>query len=364
MTDHGTIIRVPFSPHLRDRLIARKGVIASLTRKALSFAQLITEHSFASFDNKQTLYEGARHYLSENKVDVIIATGEPFILFTYACKLSQEFGIPWIGDYRDGWSTNYNVNTEGVSGKIQHWAMKRAEKRAIPSAALLTTAAPSLSRDIAPLVHRKAEELPVIYNGYFEEKFKGLDNLPLKKRFSIAHGGTLYLFQRVETFLKGLNLFLEQNPTAEVEVTFYGLNFFPSQIARIKAVAGRAEINFTDKLPHDEMLRELAASHVQLLLATPEKHQIYAKVFDYIATGRPILMVENDNGPLEEILTKRENAAIHSSAEAVAEYLHGVYTNPTLLWVVDTKDDTFTRRNQTRIFAELIVKLLTMPSAT
>ena len=355
---NGTIIRVPFNPNLRDGLIAKSGAFASVLRKVLSLAQLLTEHSFPFLDNKRTLYEGARAYLSENKVDVIIATGEPFILFTYAYNLSKEFGIPWIGDYRDGWSTNYNINAEGISGKIQHWAMERAERSAIPSSVLLTTAAPSLSRDIAPLVHREVEELHVIYNGYFEEKFKGLDSVPLKKKFSIAHGGTLYSFQRVETFLQGLNLFLNQNPTAEVEVTFYGLNFFPSQIARIKAAAGKAKIKFTDKMPHDEILKELASSHIQLLLATPEKHQIYAKVFDYIATGRPILMVENDNGPLEEILTKRENAAIHSSAEAVANYLQESYFNPNKQLTIANTDDTFTRRKQTRRFAELILKAI------
>lgn len=327
-------------------------------RKTLSFAQLLTEHQFAALDNKRTLYEGASQYLSKNKVDCIIATGEPFILFTYAHRLSKKFDTPWIGDYRDGWSTNYNVNAEGVGGKMRHWVMQRAEKSAIPSAVLLTTAAPSLSSDIAPLIQSKAEALPVIYNGYFEEKFEGLENVPLKQKFTIAHGGTLYSFQRVETFLEGLNLFLAKNPTAEVEVIFYGLNFCPAQMARIEAAAQNAQVHFTNKIPHDKMLMELASSHIQLLLATPEKHQIYAKVFDYIATGRPILMVENDNGPLQEILEKRENAAIHSSPEAVAQYLENAYSNPSKQATIANTDDTFTRRNQTRRLAELILKAI------
>lgn len=357
-TANGTIIRVPFNPNLRDGLIPKSGAFTNVLRKVLSLAQLATEHSFSYFDNKRTLYEGARAYLKTNKVDVIIATGEPFILFTYAHKLSAEFGVSWIGDYRDGWSTNYNLNTEGIGGNFQQWTMHRAEKRIVPTAALLTTAAPSLSADIAPLVYRKVEELPVIYNGYFQEKFSQLESVPLKKKFSIAHGGTVYSFQRVETFLNGLNLFLEQNSTAEVEVTFYGLNFYPAQIARIKAAAGNAEVKFTDKMPHDDILKELASSHIQLLLATPEKHQIYAKVFDYIATGRPILMVENDNGPLEEILSKRENAAIHSSAESVANYLKESYFNPSKQQSVVNTDDTFTRRKQTHRFAKLILKAI------
>ena len=356
--DSGTVIRVPFNPNVRDKLIFKTGTLANLARKVLSFAQLISEHRLAHFDNKRTLYEGAREYLQKNKVDVIIATGEPFILFTYANKLSTEFGIPWIGDYRDGWSTNYNLNTAGFGGKFQQWVMKRTEEKVIAKSTLLTTAAPIFSQEMAGLSNRKVEDVPVIYNGYFEEKFSGLENVPLKQKFSIAHAGTLYSFQRVETFLSGLNLFLKQNPSAEVDITFYGLNFYPAQIQRITDAAGSVDVKFTDKLPHDEMLMELASSHVQLLLATPEKHQIYAKVFDYIATGRPILMVENDNGPLEAILKKHQNATILPSAETVADYIKELFFSSDKPSTIVNTDDTFTRRNQTRRFAEVILKAI------
>jgi glycosyltransferase involved in cell wall biosynthesis len=356
--DSGTIIRVPFNPNVRDKLIFKTGMLANSARKVLSLAQLISEHRLAYFDNKRTLYEGAREFLQKNKVDVIIATGEPFILFTYANKLSTEFGIPWIGDYRDGWSTNYNLNTTGIVGKFQQWVMKQAEEKVIAKSILLTTAAPSFSQEIARLSNRKVEAIPVIYNGYFEEKFGNWTNVPLKNKFSIAHAGTLYSFQRVETFLSGLNLFLKQNPSAEVDITFYGLNFYPAQIQRVTDAAGSVDVKFTDKLPHDEMLKELASSHFQLLLATPEKHQVYAKVFDYIATGRPILMVENDNGPLEGILKKYQNATILSSAETVADYIEELFFSSDKQSTIVNTDYTFTRKNQTRRFAEIILKAI------
>ena len=357
-SDYGKVIRAPFYPSLRDKLIVRNDIPSVLLRKTLSVWQLLTEHYIRSSDNKRPILEAACEYLKQNKVDVIIACGEPFVLFRYAAELSREFETPWVGDYRDGWSTNYRWDDARFYGLIQKSVQQKVEKRIVSSAKILTTAAPSFSKRLAKLTGRKPEDIPVIYNGYFEEKFNGLDNIPLKKKFSITHAGTLYYFQRVETFFNGLNLFLEQNPTAEVEVTFYGLNFYPAQIDRIKAAVGNADVTFTDKMPHDEILKELVSSHVQLLLATPEKHQIYAKVFDYIATGRPILMVENDKGPLEEILSERENSAIHSTAEGVANYLKESYFNPSNQQSVVNTDDTFTRRNQTRRFAELILKAI------
>jgi UDP-N-acetylglucosamine:LPS N-acetylglucosamine transferase len=97
---------------------------------------------------------------------------------------------------------------------------------------------------------------------------------------------------------------------------------------------------------------------VQLLLATPEKHQIYAKVFDYMGTGRPILMVENDKGPLEEILKGRKNAAICSSPEEVSEALKRFMNEPDLLKAIRNEDNTFTRRNQARRMAELVLRVI------
>ena len=53
---------------------------------------------------KKELYRAARAYLRHDRVDAIVATGEPFVLFNYATRLSSEFGVPWIADFRDPWS--------------------------------------------------------------------------------------------------------------------------------------------------------------------------------------------------------------------------------------------------------------------
>ena len=354
-SDYGKVIRAPFYPSLRDRLISRIDFPSILLRKTLSVWQLLTEHFLSSSDNKRTILSAAQEYLKKNKVDVIIACGEPFVLFRYAALLSKEFNTPWVGDYRDGWSTNYRWDDAQFYGLIQKSVQQSVEKKVVKTATLLTTAAPIFSERLSDLTGRSVDEIPVVYNGYFEEKFKDIQSVPLKQKFSIAHAGTLYYFQRVETFLNGMNLFLEANPAFEIETTFYGLNFYPEQIERIKKSAGKAKIVFSDKLPHDEMIRQLASSHLQLLLATPEKHQIYAKVFDYIASGRSILMVENDNGPLEKILGMRDNSFICNTAVEVSQFLTTLTTSDTEA-VKPLEDKTFTRRNQTKRFADLVLK--------
>lgn len=357
-TQFGTLIRAPFFPSLRDRLISKTDFPTVLFRKVLSVWQLLTEHYFESSDNKTPIYRAAQAYLEENNVDVIIACGEPFVLFRYASELSKEFGIPWTGDYRDGWSTNYRWDDAKVYGLIQKSVQQRVEKKVTKSAEMLTTAAPSFSERISKLTGRKTAAIPVVYNGYFEDMFEGLDDVCEKETFHVVHAGTLYYFQRVETYLQGLNQFLQKHADAKIETTFFGLNFYPAQIDRIKAASGNAPVKFTDKIPHKKMLEELASSHLQLLVATPEKHQIYGKVFDYLASGRPTLMVENDKGPLEWILSYQENAFCASTPDEVANYLEELYFNRDKTNRLTRSESQFSRRKQTERFANLILDIL------
>ena len=52
--------------------------------------------------------KAAEDYLATNKIDCILATGDPFVLFHYAKKaLRKKHNVPWIADYRDPWSSEF-----------------------------------------------------------------------------------------------------------------------------------------------------------------------------------------------------------------------------------------------------------------
>ncbi|MFT4524555.1 MAG: glycosyltransferase involved in cell wall biosynthesis [Bacteroidia bacterium] len=356
--ENGTIIRAPFKPNLRDKLINSTNPMVVVFRKILTVWQLVTENAIPSASNKSSIFDAAEDYLDKNEVDLILACGEPFVLFHFASKLAQKHSVPWIGDYRDGWSTNYRWDDGGFYAWIQKTIHGPAEKKVTGSAAILTTAAPAFSQRVANLTGRKVENVPVIYNGFFDEKFQNIEKREPHKTFTIVHAGTIYYFQKVETLLNGLNEFKKQNPDFQIKMVFYGLNFQPDQIERIKRDSENLSIEFGDRLSHDDMLAELNRADVQLLLATPEKAQIYAKVFDYLASGRPILMVENDNGPLEEILRDRENAFLCSTENEVVSSLNTLKGGLTNNLEQDISKSNFTRRNQAFKMATVIKGVL------
>ncbi|MDB5281997.1 MAG: hypothetical protein JWO06_1072, partial [Bacteroidota bacterium] len=160
------IYSTPYKSSLSDRLILRFGINRfALFRKFISFITSIFQFLFFSVDSKSGIYYEAEKYLESNKVDYIIATGEPLILFRYAHLLSKKYEIPWAPDYRDAF-TNYQ------GGKFKRPFLQKVlqrvyiffEKKYVTGSRFIITAAPGYAKIIARAFPDKA--IHVVYNGY------------------------------------------------------------------------------------------------------------------------------------------------------------------------------------------------------
>ena len=86
---------------------------------------------------------------------------------------------------------------------------------------------------------------------------------------------------------------------------------------------------FTGDVSHAEAIREMRAADALLLSAPEGPHAesvIPAKLFEYLAAGRPILMVGPANGAAEELVRKHRAGLISGFDEsAVARALGELY---------------------------------------
>jgi hypothetical protein len=131
-------------------------------------------------------------------------------------------------------------------------------------------------------------------------------------------------------FLDGLRDFIknEHMQPAGLEVRFYGLD------AQLQAK--ERLLNYSSDLPHflkseprinyAGLIKKLRASHVLLLLSKKDANWLNAKIFDYMAVKRPIMLVENDAGILEKILMEMNAGKAFNSAEDVAQFLKDSYS--------------------------------------
>ena len=290
VSEQGTIIRSPYKPNFANRLLFKYGDHRYLLmRKSIS-----AYYEFAQFllpiGPKIELYKAAKHYLKNNQVDAIIATGDPFVLFRYASKLSKAFNIPWIADYRDPWSHNEEAQKKMVQKKWNTYF----EKKTVSTASYIST--------VSKFVHSKIETLipnkPFIIspNGYDTLAIDQIKNIKQNDdELCISFVGTIYNWHPVESFLRVANEFVTEHPEAKIRFKFYGTNLtdelnrmLSEQFPNLKG-----HVLITPKMQNQELLGKLASDHVMILF----NYYSYmgTKIFDYLGIRRKmILCYEND----------------------------------------------------------------------
>jgi glycosyltransferase involved in cell wall biosynthesis len=285
---NGLIIRTPYKQTISDKLLLKYGSKKwGYIRKTFTLTREIFQFFFP-IGNKINIYHAADNYLKENKIDVIIATGDPFVLFHYANKLSKKHNVKWIADYRDPWS-HFNEKSFSLYNKFERFL----EKRIVKNATHIT----SVSNFIIEKVHTLSGPKPssVITNGFNSELLEKFKNIEQSSDFLvIAHAGTIYEWHPLERFLEAVSEFKTNRPNFNFRIVFYGLN----QVSRLQ----NATKTFPDLVPHiqleprcsnEELIPKLKKHHVMLLF----NYYAYmgTKIYDYMGVNRAILLCfEND----------------------------------------------------------------------
>lgn len=360
------IIRASFKPNLRDRLLLRFGLEKlAPVRRLLSYFYSFAEHLFFSFDSKSSIYYEAGKEIQNNRPDVIIATGEPFILFKYGSALSRKYHIPWIADYRDNWTGNQGNYSHGFLQNLLNGFYRRCEIKYISNTLLVTTASPTYAASLKNI--HPGKEIDVIYNGYDDAFFEGLEAIhPPANKFVITYGGTIYPHQNLEMFLDGLTDFIDQNNIGknEIEVSFYGIDLQAEAKSRLlnyrKELTGF--IHAQSRIPYPELIKKMRASHLLLLLSRKGAGWLNAKVFDYLSVKRKTFLVENDHGILESILKETNGGIGLNNKEDVAAFLKSEYNNFKNGTVKDAEVNEealkYSRKNQALALSQLLLKNL------
>lgn len=289
--DKGTTIRTPYAPNLSNRLLLRYGnnrfrILRKLISAFYEFAQYVL-----FIGPKVALYTEARNYMKENKVDCIIATGDPYILFRYASALSSEFNIPWIADYRDPWSQDNKVQKNHA---LRMWN-SFLEKRIVKHAKVITTVSSFFEKKISSLLPDKSFQ--IIPNGYDPEAISSAINEPQTNAgLNIAFVGTILKWHPLEVVLKSIADFKSHNPKAKLVVNFYGINIEDELRTMLQTQFSGIQdsILIHPKMDNAYLLKELAKNNLMLLF----NYYSYmgTKIYDYIGIRRKILLCfENDS---------------------------------------------------------------------
>lgn len=374
--DYGIKICTPYTPNLSNRMLLRHGENKfRLLRKSISgfyeFAQF-----FYPIGPKSEIYAAAQKYLKHNKVDAIIATGDPFILFMYASQLSKEFGIPWIADYRDPWSHNQTYSKSAIR---KLWN-RLFEKRAVKTASHITTVSSFVQSKIDQLIPEKP--FSILPNGYDPEVIDSVSNLTqANDALNIAFVGTIYNWHPIKSFLRVAEKFILQYPEAKIKFNFYGTNVqeeLKSWTSKDYPTL-KDHVYISQKIPNAELLKHLTHNNVMLLF------NYYSfmgtKIFDYLGIRRKMILcysndpealdlkkkyynieeMDSESGQLQaDLILETKSGIVVEDANHLMEIFEELYTEFESTGKISCNSvgvEKFSRKVQVEKLAELVKRI-------
>lgn len=253
-----------------------------------------------------------RRLAEEEGIELVYATGGPFSAYIAACLIGRSSGLPLVLDYRDPWA--FNVRMVGLTGlgalrKQLELQMERKILRAAARVIVNTpTALDAFRRTFGGIPAERFACVPNSYDGDdFSNSTKGKPT-----RFTITYLGATRLASPAP-FLRGLRSALDELPSAKGAILFRCFGPVDPDIRLLIERLGLSDIvELRELIPHSQAIEEMRHSAVLLLLLNDFEGAgllVPAKLYEYLAAGRPILGIVPE-GPAADIIRRAGAGAV------------------------------------------------------
>ncbi|MER5455136.1 glycosyltransferase [Micromonospora sp. NPDC002389] len=251
---------------------------------------------------------------ARQRFDVVLATGNPHASFAAAWLFRRLTGVPYVLDYRDSWTLN--LFTDSPAYPDGHPAFKW-EQRVMRGASGLVFVNQALRGWHAERYPAFADKMMVVPNGWDPdlmevEEFKPRAEGPLR----FGYLGTLTVNQPVEELAAAFRRARTHPELADAELNIHGhLGFFRNSPSALRERLGldphgdeqsddQAGIHCRGPVPKTEVSAVYRESDVLVFLAGGGRYVTSGKIFEYLATGRPIVSVHAPDIAAREVLTR------------------------------------------------------------
>jgi glycosyltransferase involved in cell wall biosynthesis len=264
----------------------------------------------------------------KRRFDLIIATGNPFVSFALARVLARVFRRPYVVDYRDSWT--YNQFTDELifpeEGKMMRW-----ESRIVRDAAEIVFVNDTMRRWAADRYPFAAERMTVVRNGWDPDTLGDVTHIPPAPDRPLRFGylGTVTSALPLDVLFEGWRRARAHPLLAGAELTIHGhLGFFPHSAAALRARLEREEdagVRYQGPFSKTEAAKLYAQTDALIFCPGGTRYVTSAKVFEYLATGKPIASVHAPGIAAEEVLQGYPlwSRSERLDADAAAESLIG-----------------------------------------
>ena len=311
--------------------------------------------------------EKAKELIQFHNIDRIVTTSPPHSTQLIGLELKRMFNLHWLADLRDPWTEIY-YNQELFRTSFAKKKDYKLEQLCLKNADKIVVVSEDIKRHFGANRKEILEKIHVIPNGFDETDFT--NNLGQKNvtpnsnsgnnlgynssNKTISYVGNLGEQYPVEGFFKAFSEIVKKDSD-------WKLHFVGNCHNGVKTLVEKLNLSnsvvFVPYVNHSEAIDFMIKARI-LLLIIPEiennKGILTGKLFEYLATGNPILNIGPKDGDAAAIL--KENAdSITLNPTEKQEIVDFILNSSATNTPSNLSEHKFSRRNLTKEIARLIL---------
>ena len=259
--------------------------------------------------------------IRDERIEVIFATGSPWTVLLIGQRLKNLSGIPLVVDLRDPWTQNIN---RVWRSQIRYEKETQVESQVLKNADHIITVSEPIREMLIEKYPFTEDKVTVIFNGYDEEDFKDVDRNYQNQKMVISNHGSYYGEKPFRNFLLALRQITLERPELEekIEVRFIGNQRWRTIKRTVRELRLSSVVKLTGYVEHAQNIRCLLSSDL-LIIIRPQSYAYSAKIFEYLASGKPILALAPTNGVVAELI-KKANAGLAVEPDDIRAIKQGI----------------------------------------
>lgn len=303
-----TVERVPFTGWRWEPDIRRFGRLrGNIPRLAddlyRRYEQLVFPEPYAPWIIPSIRRARALH--RRQPFDMVLATGNPHAAFAVALGLHRLVGVPYAVDYRDSWTLNLYKDAPAFPDDHAAWRWERRILQRASNAIFVNEPLREWHEHRYPDL---AGRMRVVLNGWEPSLLGELLALqPHHERpLQLGYLGTLTALVPLTEFFDGWRLARKEAVLQDAEVRLFGhLGYFPQNAAAVRALIPLDEdvnVSYDGPVGKSDVASAYDRLDVLLLMLAGSRYVTSGKVFEYMATGKPIVSVHRPDIAASEVL--------------------------------------------------------------
>ncbi|WP_047546616.1 glycosyltransferase [Psychroserpens sp. Hel_I_66] len=238
-------------------------------------------------------------YIKQHHIETIITTGPPHSLHLIGLQLKAELGVKWLADFRDPWTT-IGYHRELKLSKSSEEKHKILEAQVLQTADQIIVTSENTKKEF---LAKTKQPITVITNGYDNHNVKRQEK---DEKFTLAHIGSLLSERNPKQLWTSLKELIDDNEDfrRKFELKLIGV-VSEDVLQTLKEFDLQSYINNLGYVSHKEAVKAQMASRVLLMVeinSQDTKVIIPGKLFEYMASGTPIIAVGPKDTDVETIL--------------------------------------------------------------